>query len=152
MPTAEELASAYSQLQLKVQDKDPTAVNYKRINARPNLHWFRVLLRVLMTLGGAFALAFGCYAMFESVLAAILVGVGVVLLTVIVMAKPIAIWLVQLYQNLAPDKVRNRCLFEPSCSNYMILAIEKYGLIKGVIKGVDRLMRCTPPNGGIDEP
>ena len=148
MPTAEELASAYSQLQIN----DPTSVFYKRINVRPKLHLFRVLLYVVITLCSAVALSFGCFALTESVLASVLVGVGVVILTLVVMAKSVAIWLVQLYQNLAPDKVRNRCLFEPSCSNYMILAIEKYGFFKGVAKGIGRLMRCTPPNGGIDEP
>jgi len=34
----------------------------------------------------------------------------------------------------------------------MILSIEKYGAIKGLIKGCIRLLRCHPPNGGRDEP
>ena len=32
------------------------------------------------------------------------------------------------------------------------LSIEKYGAIKGLIKGCIRLLRCHPPNGGRDEP
>lgn len=48
--------------------------------------------------------------------------------------------------------MENSCLFIPSCSNYMILAIEKYGLIKGITKGVKRILRCVPPNGGVDYP
>lgn len=148
MPTAEELASAYSQLQIT----DPTSVHYKRINVRPKLHLFRVLLYVIITLCSALTLSFGCFALTESVLASVLVGVGVVIITLVLMAKPVIIWLVMLYQNLAPDWVRNDCRFEPSCSNYMIQAVEKYGVIKGVAKGIDRLMRCTPPNGGIDNP
>ena len=47
---------------------------------------------------------------------------------------------------------RLKCVFEPSCSEYMILAVNKYGLVRGVIKGIRRLLRCHPPNGGKDYP
>lgn len=67
-------------------------------------------------------------------------------------AKRTVIWLVLLYQKYAPVKVRAACLFTPSCSEYMILAIQKYGLLKGLIKGIGRLLRCHSPNGGEDYP
>lgn len=67
-------------------------------------------------------------------------------------AKRALIWCVHLYQNKAPDKVRLRCVFEPSCSEYMLLAVEKYGFLRGVWKGINRLLRCHPPNGGVDYP
>lgn len=67
------------------------------------------------------------------------------------LAKKAVIWCVKVYQHYAPDHVRLRCVFEPSCSEYMILAVEKYGVIKGVIKGIGRLLRCHLP-GGIDYP
>ena len=69
-----------------------------------------------------------------------------------VISKKIIIWMVHLYQNKAPDAVRLRCVFEPSCSEYMILAIEKYGVVRGVWKGIQRLGRCHAPNGGKDYP
>jgi len=69
-----------------------------------------------------------------------------------VIAKRALIWCVHLYQNKAPDKVRLRCVFEPSCSEYMILAVNKYGFLVGVLKGINRLLRCHPPNGGVDYP
>jgi putative membrane protein insertion efficiency factor len=59
---------------------------------------------------------------------------------------------VRLYQKLAPRRIRNSCRFQPTCSNYMILAIRKYGAIVGVRKGIDRILRCKVPNGGYDEP
>jgi putative component of membrane protein insertase Oxa1/YidC/SpoIIIJ protein YidD len=34
----------------------------------------------------------------------------------------------------------------------MIMAINKYGLFRGVYKGIRRLLRCKPPNGGEDYP
>lgn len=62
------------------------------------------------------------------------------------------IGIVLAYKAFAPLEVRGRCRFEPTCSTYMILAIKKYGLIYGIIKGIRRLLRCKPPNGGIDYP
>ena len=75
--------------------------------------------------------------------------------TVLYMAlimKRAAIWMIYLYQNKAPSKVRLRCVFEPSCSEYAILAIQKYGVIIGGFKIIGRLRRCRLPNGGPDYP
>ena len=45
------------------------------------------------------------------------------------------------------------CRFKPTCSEYAIEAIEKYGLIHGGLKSVWRILRCNPfSKGGIDEP
>ena len=66
-------------------------------------------------------------------------------------AKRAIIWIVHLYQNLASDEVRLRCVFEPSCSEYMILAVRKYGVIRGVAKGINRMRRCGHEQG-IDYP
>jgi hypothetical protein len=45
------------------------------------------------------------------------------------------------------------CRFEPSCSEYMILAVQKYGPVCGAVKGVRRICRCHPWNpGGHDPP
>lgn len=66
--------------------------------------------------------------------------------------RRILIWFVLVYQARASDSLRRRCLFTPSCSEYMILAIQEYGAIRGVWKGICRLRRCHSPNGGIDYP
>ena len=57
-----------------------------------------------------------------------------------------------MYKAYAPMEVRDRCLFVPTCSTYMIMAIQKYGLLIGVIKGIKRIRRCHLPNGGVDYP
>ena len=62
------------------------------------------------------------------------------------------IGLVLVYKAFAPMSVRSQCRFEPSCSTYMILSIKKYGIIYGVFKGICRIIRCRPPNGGVDYP
>ena len=66
--------------------------------------------------------------------------------------KYILIWLVRVYQRYAKSEMRLRCRFTPSCSEYSILAIQKYGAFRGTIKTVKRLRRCRYPNGGIDYP
>ncbi len=77
--------------------------------------------------------------------------VGLVLLSYYPL-KYFAIGCVLLYKALAPISVRERCRFEPCCSTYMIMAIQKYGLIIGVARGIRRITRCKPPNGGTDLP
>ena len=62
------------------------------------------------------------------------------------------IGLVLLYKAFAPLRVRRECRFHPSCSTYMIMAIQKYGILFGVYKGIRRILRCKPPNGGEDYP
>ena len=43
------------------------------------------------------------------------------------------------------------CRFYPTCSNYMIEAVEKFGLVRGVLLGVKRILRCHPfSSGGYD--
>ena len=59
---------------------------------------------------------------------------------------------VMLYQRVASEETRSQCRFEPTCSQYMILALRKYGFLIGTIKGLDRIRRCHPPHGGVDYP
>jgi putative membrane protein insertion efficiency factor len=46
----------------------------------------------------------------------------------------------------------DQCKFSPTCSNYMIQAVEKYGVIKGVHMGIRRVGRCRPGNMGGHDP
>lgn len=64
----------------------------------------------------------------------------------------LAVGCVLMYKAFAPMSVRDECRFNPSCSTYMVLSINKYGLIVGIIKGLRRITRCKPPNGGDDWP
>ena len=66
--------------------------------------------------------------------------------------KRMVIGAVLAYKAFAPMSVRKECRFTPSCSSYMIMAINKYGLFVGVYKGIRRIIRCRPPNGGVDYP
>ncbi|MCH5153589.1 MAG: membrane protein insertion efficiency factor YidD [Clostridiales bacterium] len=63
-----------------------------------------------------------------------------------------AIGCILMYKAYAPMEMRDQCRFNPTCSTYMLMAVKKYGLIIGIIKGIRRICRCKPPNGGDDWP
>ena len=47
--------------------------------------------------------------------------------------------------------IKIRCKYYPTCSEYMIQAIEKYGVIKGIFLGLKRILKCNPfSKGGYD--
>lgn len=73
------------------------------------------------------------------------------LIVVLLLLKYIFIWFIRVYQRYAKSETRLRCCYTPSCSEYTILALKKYGLVLGSIKAIKRLLRCGPP-GGIDYP
>ena len=60
---------------------------------------------------------------------------------------------IRVYQWTISPILGPACRFEPTCSRYMIAAVEKYGLARGVVKGLRRVGRCHPWNrGGYDPP
>jgi hypothetical protein len=60
---------------------------------------------------------------------------------------------VRLYQITLGPIFGRQCRFRPTCSNYMIEAVEKYGAIRGMLKGIWRILRCNPLcRGGYDPP
>ena len=62
--------------------------------------------------------------------------------------RKVLIWFIRLYQRI-PGNFHNNCRFEPTCSEYAIEAIKKYGSIKGSYLAVKRILRCRPngPSG-----
>ncbi len=63
------------------------------------------------------------------------------------------IGLVRIYQWTISPLLGRRCRFEPSCSEYFIGAVRKYGAVRGSLRGIWRVCRCHPWNpGGYDPP
>ena len=63
------------------------------------------------------------------------------------------ILLVRAYQFAISPLLGKNCRFEPTCSQYMIKSIEKYGVLRGGWRGALRIMRCHPfHSGGYDPP
>lgn len=67
--------------------------------------------------------------------------------------RTLLIKLIRLYQRgISPYLGYGKCIFQPSCSQYAIEAISKYGVLRGGAKALWRIMRCNPFNrhGGYD--
>ncbi|NOY60894.1 MAG: membrane protein insertion efficiency factor YidD [Calditrichaeota bacterium] len=61
------------------------------------------------------------------------------------------IYLIRLYQIFISPLFPNTCRYYPSCSQYSIQALEKYGFFKGLLKSIWRILRCNPfSHGGYD--
>ena len=67
------------------------------------------------------------------------------------MFKAILIASVRFYQKNISPLFPPSCRYRPTCSNYMIEAIEKHGA-KGVLMGISRILRCHPFVVGGDDP
>lgn len=131
---------------------DPRSWNYRRQLVRPKISWGRILLTVLLWALGALGIYFLLVECSVSPGIALLLSLASALLVLLAFLKRIIICLVRIYQRYAPASVRNKCRFEPSCSQYMILSLQKYGLWRGLRKGRNRLKRCNTEDGGFDDP
>lgn len=68
------------------------------------------------------------------------------------MISKFLIYLVRFYQKyLSRMKLHPTCIYIPTCSQYAVEAIEKYGALKGGLLAVWRILRCNPfAKGGYD--
>ena len=58
---------------------------------------------------------------------------------------------IRLYQRAISPALPARCKYHPSCSAYAIAAVRRYGVMRGVVLAVWRLLRCNPwSHGGVD--
>ena len=65
--------------------------------------------------------------------------------------KRLALGAIKSYQRYISPGLGPACRFQPTCSHYTYGAIEEHGVLKGVVMGVWRVMRCNPLNdGGFD--
>ena len=62
--------------------------------------------------------------------------------------KSLLMWLIRFYQKYVSPAFPPCCRFTPTCSQYALEAIGKYGALKGGLLTVWRLLRCNPFNHG----
>ena len=68
-------------------------------------------------------------------------------------AEAALIFLVRAYQASLSPLLGRHCRFLPTCSNYFIEAVRRYGPWRGAAKGLWRVLRCQPFGGsGLDPP
>lgn len=66
------------------------------------------------------------------------------------MKRPL-IWLIRFYQRAISPLSRPFCKYYPTCSNYGLQAIERFGALKGGLLTLWRILRCNPfSKGGYD--
>jgi len=65
--------------------------------------------------------------------------------------KKILLLLIKCYQNFISPLKTPTCRFYPSCSQYALEAVKKYGAFKGIFLSLVRILRCHPWHpGGYD--
>lgn len=65
--------------------------------------------------------------------------------------KKLLILLIKFYRNYISPLKRPSCKFYPTCSQYALDALEKYGVAKGTFLAFIRVLRCNPfSKGGYD--
>ena len=58
---------------------------------------------------------------------------------------------IKVYQKIVSPLFPPSCIYSPTCSQYAIEAIEKYGFLKGGLMSIKRILRCNPySKGGYD--
>lgn len=66
--------------------------------------------------------------------------------------KYIFIYLIKFYRKFISPLKKPSCRFYPTCSQYAIEAIGKYGAVYGGFLAVKRILRCNPFNKGGHDP
>jgi putative membrane protein insertion efficiency factor len=58
---------------------------------------------------------------------------------------------IRLYQRAISPALPSRCKYHPSCSEYAVHAVRRYGVLRGAVLAGWRLLRCNPwSHGGVD--
>lgn len=59
--------------------------------------------------------------------------------------------LIRFYQVAISPRIGSHCKYTPTCSEYTRQAVDKYGIIKGSLLGIIRILKCNPfSKGGVD--
>lgn len=69
------------------------------------------------------------------------------------LVKAVLIFAIRFYQRGISPLLGANCRFTPTCSQYAVEALERYGVVRGSLRAVRRILRCHPWNpGGYDPP
>ena len=58
---------------------------------------------------------------------------------------------IKLYRRVVSPALPARCKYHPTCSQYAVQAVRRYGVLRGLVLAAWRLLRCNPwSHGGVD--
>ena len=67
--------------------------------------------------------------------------------------RAVAVAPMRLYQRAISPALPQRCRYYPSCSEYAVQAVRRFGVLRGLVLAAWRLLRCNPWSpGGVDFP
>jgi uncharacterized protein len=70
----------------------------------------------------------------------------------VTLGRRIATAPIRAYQHTLSPLLAPRCKYHPSCSRYAAQAIERYGILRGLVLAAWRLLRCNPLSHGGHDP
>ena len=137
---------------------------------RPNTSIFRAVKYVILFLLSVAVLSSACYAI-PSILGAfsylpssvqewmlqnpvwhkVLYSLIWYFVSILCVAKKACIGLIRLYQRYAHEFTRRQCCCMPTCSEYSIMCLQKYNLIKALFMIRKRLFKTCGPHGYIED-
>ncbi len=66
-------------------------------------------------------------------------------------ARAVVVAPIVFYQKFISPGIPRRCRYEPTCSRYGVQAVQRYGILRGIVLAVWRVLRCNPWSpGGFD--
>jgi len=70
---------------------------------------------------------------------------------IVLFPRKILVKFIVFYQNHISSHMGKHCKYYPTCSEYTRQAVDKYGIIKGSLLGIIRILKCNPfSKGGVD--
>lgn len=111
---------------------------------RPDVSWRQALLRlVLIIAGGAMVSWMLIRILPVDIISWSLLSELCIAAIALITVRGNLLMAISLYQRYAPENVRGRCAMTPTCSEYAIMAIRRYGILRGSWKTYCRLRyRC----------
>ncbi|MDK2886596.1 MAG: uncharacterized protein PWP54_1154 [Thermosipho sp. (in: thermotogales)] len=66
--------------------------------------------------------------------------------------RKIIIGIIRFYQKFISPLKPPTCIYTPTCSEYTLQSVKKFGVIKGLFLGFKRILRCNPMHEGGEDP
>ncbi len=74
-----------------------------------------------------------------------------ILKKIVLVPRKLLVKIIRFYQLTISPRIGRHCKYYPTCSEYTRQAVDKYGIIKGSLLGIIRILKCNPfSKGGVD--